>query len=203
MSGWAAAGAALGQLAGGAYQNMAARRESKRNRQFQERMARNAYQYAMQDMKKAGLNPMLAFSQGGAATPGGSMASQDNVMSGVVNSAVAASQARQQLRNLEAQENMLDAQTRQADAQASFNQQQATNAYNIGREFNQAGNFWDSPEGYDIKKMELKGRAYGAMMGPIGQGVNSALGIAREIFPDRSNKYQSKSGSKFRPFRRK
>lgn len=42
---------------------------------FQERMANSAYQRGMDDMKKAGLNPMLAFSQGGASAPSGSSAS--------------------------------------------------------------------------------------------------------------------------------
>lgn len=49
--------------------------QAQQNRDFQERMRATQYQTVVGDLKSAGLNPMLAYSQGSAGTPAGSMAS--------------------------------------------------------------------------------------------------------------------------------
>lgn len=49
--------------------------EAQKNRDWQEQMANTSWQRAVGDMEKAGLNPMLAYSQGGAGSGSGAQAS--------------------------------------------------------------------------------------------------------------------------------
>lgn len=109
LLGAAAIGAAGGLLAGGLNyygqkqankQNVASARESM---DFQERMSSTAYQRSMEDMRKAGLNPILAARQGGASTPGGAQALAQNEMSGAVSSALDAKRMIAEVANIKEQ----------------------------------------------------------------------------------------------------
>lgn len=53
--------------------------EAEKTRLFSQRMASTQYQRAMGDLRKAGLNPMLAYSQGGAPMPAAPAATGSNV----------------------------------------------------------------------------------------------------------------------------
>ena len=70
-------------ILGGVMQNSAAAGSVQNQMNFQQDMSGTSYQRAVADMKKAGLNPALAYSQGGASTPMGSSYHPVNVASNV------------------------------------------------------------------------------------------------------------------------
>jgi len=76
--------------------NAASAEQAAQQMAFQERMRDTQYQTAVSDMQRAGLNPMLAYSQGGAGTPSGAMgqvstAKVGNTLSSAVQGAMAMS----------------------------------------------------------------------------------------------------------------
>lgn len=93
--------------------------EAQRNRDFQERMSNTAYQRAMADMQAAGLNPMLAYSQGGASVPSGSQGSVEAVKNAPL--AQMALEAYTGIKKANASASQANASTMNATSNASLN----------------------------------------------------------------------------------
>ncbi len=187
---WGAiAGALIGgatSLIGGSKQNKAAQAASQAQMDFQERMSNTAYQRTMEDMRKAGLNPILAYKQGGASVPGGSTYSPVNVGSAAVQGAQSGSSSAVAVkRNVAEVENIREdthkkrtesAYTQwqqQKTKQEILNLQELYEVYKADASSARATqDFYNSPIGQWMRKLDLMGRS-------INPFANSAKSLRR------------------------
>lgn len=82
--------------------------ESRKNREFQERMSSTAHQREVADLRAAGLNPILSARNSGSSTPSGAQAQMS--MPDIVNSAMSAAQTTAQIKDLNSAAALKDAQ---------------------------------------------------------------------------------------------
>lgn len=111
---WPAVIAAGAAIAGGVLGNRAAAREASKARDFTADQYARRYRITMADMRQAGLNPMLAYSQGVGSSPTGAMAQQGDFGGGAAG-------------NIIAQAKIRESQKRQADTQSEQNTATAKN----------------------------------------------------------------------------
>lgn len=87
-------GGGLLGLLGVILQNRGSAKAAKDQRAWEERMSSSSYQRAVQDLRNAGLNPMMAM-HGGASTPSGATAQVGNMAEGALRGVGAAQAVRQ------------------------------------------------------------------------------------------------------------
>ena len=112
---WSAIASIGSNLLGAGVSAYANHREADLNREFQERMAKNKYQYAVTDLKAAGLNPALAYGNLSASVPSGSQAAPTDFSKAFDIAQLKLLNAQEELAKQQAQSN-----AKQADAKAEL-----------------------------------------------------------------------------------
>jgi hypothetical protein len=107
-------------LFGAHKRNKEAQNSAREQMAFQERMSNTAHQREVEDLRKAGLNPILSANRG-ASSPGGAMSVPQNEATSAIQTGFSSALRRAELANLKASHELIQAQGAAARAQADLN----------------------------------------------------------------------------------
>lgn len=121
MSGWAAAAQAIGSAAGAAGSAAMSEKAVKRQIEWERERAKNAHQWEVEDLKAAGLNPILSAGGDGATTGGISAPVPDMTgISGAISSAMEAMKTKADTAKTGAEISNINADTKNKNEQNAF-----------------------------------------------------------------------------------
>jgi len=152
--------------------------EAGKQRQFQERMRNTEWQAGVTDMEAAGVNPALAYSQGGASSPmgasgtgaagSGSTARQEDVVSPAVSSAMQYRRLNEELKNMKAVRRKTTAETEVIRGRP-------------GRIFGSAIDVGQNWMNHIVENRGAIGRAYMAPARAIGSSAKAVAAMTQRI----------------------
>lgn len=182
---WSAVSSAISgvsNLLGAGVSAYANHREADMNRDFQERMFKNRYQYSVADLKAAGLNPALAYGNLSASVPSGSQAAPTDFSKAFNLAQMKLLQAQEKLAEQQAESN-----AKQADAKAALdlasarevnaraNTEEMRNAWYLSLSPSERSQLFNTRE-YGGSTIQQLRSVLGQTIGTIEQGTSKRVG---------------------------
>lgn len=151
---------------------------------FQERMSNSAYQRATTDMKAAGINPMVAYSQGGASTPNGAsnsapLANPTDIFGKAIATAMDAKRLDNETKQQGSQQALNDALSTKAiaDAQSSGASAKESSARTAALESQLKAIAARAKADEVTSKFDYKAATYDAVANRVNRDTNSAKNV--------------------------